>query len=173
MKHVALLRGINVGGNNLLPMQQLCTLFTASGCANVSSYIQSGNVIFEASAAAATKLVGKVEAAIEKQFGFRPPIQLRSANELADVIAGVPFRDSKMVYVGFLARAPSKDQLATLDPKLGAPDRYLVRGCEIYFDFVGSAARTKLTAGYFDKRLATVITMRNWNTVLKLRELAS
>ena len=176
MKHVALLRGINVGGNNLLPMKDLCKLFTAAGGEAVASYIQSGNVVFEASPAAAPKLIAKVEAAIENKFGFRPPMQLRTASELADVIANVPFTaspESKLIYVGFLADTPNKAALATLDPTRGAPDRYVVRGREIYFDLPGGAARTKLTASYFDKQLATVTTVRNWNTVVKLRELAS
>src|ERR1700733_1844242 len=83
VKHVALLRGINVGGNNKLPMKELCALFFSAGCADVSSYIQSGNVIFAAPANTVAALTRTVEAAIEKQFAFKPPIQLRSASELA------------------------------------------------------------------------------------------
>lgn len=171
MKYVALFRGINVGGNNILPMKALCALFEANGCANVSSYIQSGNVMFDVPPKAVAQLPAKLEAAIAKRFGFRPPVQLRSADELAAVVAGLPFPDPKAVYVGFLAAAPTKAALASLDVELGAPDRYVVRGREIYLEIVSNAARTKLTVAYFDKRLATVTTMRNWNTVVKLRGL--
>ncbi len=172
MKHVALLRGINVGGNNKLPMKDLCAVFSAAGCAEVASYIQSGNVVFTAPAKAIAALTGKLEAAIDKRFGFKPPIQLRSSAELDAVVDELPWRDPAQVFVGFLAAAPSPAQLAGLDPTLGAPDRYVVRGRHVYMEIVGSAARTKLTVGYFDKKLATVTTVRNWNTVVKLRELA-
>jgi uncharacterized protein (DUF1697 family) len=171
MKHVALFRGINVGGNNLLPMKELCALFERNGCAQVASYIQSGNVIFDAPAKTLAQLPAKLEAAIAKRFGHRPPIQLRSAGEMTEVVAGLPFPDPAKVFVGFLAAAPTKAALASLDAELGAPDRYVVRGREIYLEIVTNAARTKLTVAYFDKRLATVTTMRNWNTVMKLGEL--
>jgi uncharacterized protein (DUF1697 family) len=171
MKYVALLRGINVGGNNLVPMKELCALFAASGCTNVSSYIQSGNVLFDAQAKASAGLAPRIEAAIAKRFAVATPVQLRTAAELAAVIDNLPFDDAARVYVGFLAAAPSKAQVTALDKlAIGAPDRYVVRGREVYLD-LGNAARTKLTVGLFDKHLTTVTTMRNWNTVTKLRDL--
>jgi uncharacterized protein (DUF1697 family) len=172
MKHVALLRGINVGGKNMLPMKELCALFAATGCANVQSYIQSGNVIFDAPARALGKLGERVGEAIEERFGFRPPIVLRSAKQLAAACDRVPFPDTPHVHVGFLAQAPTKPQLAALDPGFGAPDRYIVHGSEVYLHLPNGMGRSKLGTGYFDKRIGTT-TFRNWNTVVELARLTA
>ena len=172
MKHVALLRGINVGGKNMLPMKELCALFATAGCASVQSYIQSGNVIFEAPARGLGKLAARVGEAIEQRFGFAPPIVLRSARELAAVIEGVPFPDTPHVHVGFLAEAPGKPQLAALEPGYGAPDRYVVRGREVYLHLPNGMGRSKLGTGYFDRRIGTT-TIRNWNTVVELARLSA
>ncbi len=88
---VALLRGINVGGKNILPMKELTAMFCEAGCGNVRSHIQSGNVFFEVAAGAAARLPGLVEERIEKKFGFRPPVILRNARQLREVVENNPF----------------------------------------------------------------------------------
>src|SRR5438105_5723824 len=89
--HVALLRGINVGGKNKLPMSDLVAMFADAGCADVRSYIQSGNVVFRASAEHAARVPALVGAAIAERFGFRVPVVLRTADELREVSAHNPF----------------------------------------------------------------------------------
>src|SRR5512143_3451922 len=89
--HVALLRGINVGGRNRLPMADLAAVFAAEGCAEVRTYIQSGNVLFLAPAARVGALAGAVEGAIAARFGFRVPVVIRTASDLARVARGNPF----------------------------------------------------------------------------------
>src|SRR6185295_3017023 len=89
--YVALLRGINVGGKNIVPMADLAALFTEAGCASVRTYIQSGNVIFEAGAEEAADLPAALAARIEKRFGVRAPVVLRSAAELGAAILQNPF----------------------------------------------------------------------------------
>jgi uncharacterized protein (DUF1697 family) len=174
-KHVALLRGINVGGKNMLPMKELAGLFVAAGCGDVETYIQSGNVVF----CSDDKVAGRVQKAITKQvdlqFGFKVPVVLRTASEMQAAIRGNPFLKAgateEMLHVFFLADLPGPDLVAGLDAMRSAPDEFAVIGREIYVKLVTGAAKTKLTNAYFDSKLKTVSTMRNWRTVLKLAEM--
>lgn len=172
--HVALLRGINVGGKNPLPMKELVRMFEAAGCGNVQTYIQSGNVIFDAPAGASS-IGHAVSAIVEKRFGYRVPVILRTAPQLGKVIIGNPFlkagADLKTLHVYFLARAPGAAEVATLEPARSAPDAFHVLGQEIYLHLPNGIGRSKLTNAYFDAKLATVSTARNWSTVLKLVEM--
>ena len=174
MRHVALLRGINVGGNNILPMKDLARMFSDAGCANVRTYIQSGNVIFE-KASGAQKIADAIAANIEKRFGFRVPLILRTSEQLRSAIRENPFLaaapDQKWLHVYFLAAAPSARTIATLDPNRSAPDAFQVRGQEIYLHLPNGMGRSKLTNAYFDSKLSTTCTARNWATVLKLAEM--
>ena len=173
-RHVALLRGINVGGKNMLPMSELAKMFTKAGCANVRTFIQSGNVIFEADADLAGRLAKIISAQIEKKFGCKIPVVLRTARELAEVAASNPFLKTgapeDMLFVMFLADLPKSENLAALDAKRSPTDEFIVQGREVYLK-LENAARSKLTNAYFDSKLATVSTARNWRTVLKLLEL--
>jgi uncharacterized protein (DUF1697 family) len=171
VKYVALLRGINVGGNNLLPMKDLARMFANAGCSDVRTYIQSGNVIFE-KPAGADKLATVIAGNIEKRFGFRIPVILRTSEQLRNALRGNPFLaagvDPKMLYLYFLADAPNAGAIAGLDLARFAPDVFHVRGQEIYLHLPNGMARTKLTNAYFDSKLSTVCTARNWATVSKL-----
>ncbi len=174
MTHIALLRGINVAGKNLLSMKDLARMFAGAGCADVRTYIQSGNVIFEAAAGAA-KIGETVSANIEKRFGYRIPIVLRTSEQLLQTIAGNPFlkagADAKALHVYFLAAMPNARAIAGLDLARSAPDVFHVRGQEIYLHLPNGMARTMLTNAYFDSKLSTTCTARNWATVLKLAEM--
>ena len=173
---VALLRGINVGGKNLLPMTDLARLFEQAGCAGVRTYIQSGNVLFTASQARTVKLPGVIAAGIAERFGFQVPVLLRTAAELGETIRQNPFLQAgapeNWLHVLFLANQPDARRVAALDPLRSPPDAFAVRGREIYLQCPNGVGNTKLTNAYFDSRLATVSTGRNWRTVLKLFELA-
>jgi uncharacterized protein (DUF1697 family) len=171
--HVALLRGINVGGKNILPMKELARIFANAGCENVRTYIQSGNVVFDAPTAAA--ISAKVTASIEKRFGFQVPVVVRTSAELRKTIASNPFLktgiDPKWLHVYFLADTPKTVAISSLDPARSSPDVFHVHGSEIYLHLPNGMARTKLTNAYFDSKLSTVCTARNWATVLKLSEM--
>jgi len=179
--HVALLRGINVGGKNKLAMADLVALFEAAGAADVQTYIQSGNIIFRARAARAAgaadtkRIVPLVTAAIGAKFGFQVPVVTRSAAEFANVLAANPFLkrgvDPKALHVIFLAGQPSPERAAALDPKRSPGDRFAVRGREIYLHLPNGVAGSKLTNDYLDRTLATISTGRNWNTVQKIAAL--
>jgi uncharacterized protein (DUF1697 family) len=175
--YIALLRGINVGGKNRLPMKDLADLFVDAGCADVETYIQSGNVVFRARATVARAIAPAVEGAIVKRFGLRVPVVTRTAVELSTVARKNPFFASGVeadkLHVAFLAEAPSTSRAAALDPRRSAPDELVVRGRDIYLHLPQGAARTKLTNAYFDSALKTVSTIRNWRTVLALVDRAT
>ena len=172
---MALLRGINVGGNCRLPMKSLVRFFEDAGCADVRTYIQSGNVVFTASAARMGKLTAAIPAAIERRLGFRPPIVIRSANELAKVARGNPFLDEgcdpATLHVAFLAGTPDRAGVAALDPLRSPPSRFEVRGPHIFLHLPEGVANTRLTNDYFDRTLRTITTVRNWRTVTTLLEM--
>jgi uncharacterized protein (DUF1697 family) len=173
---VALLRGINVGGKNMLPMRDLVAMFEGAGCADVRHYIQSGNVVFRAAGTLAARVSQVVAGEIQRTFRLSVPIVLRSGNDLAAVAKGNPLiaggADPAACHVMFLADAPSKKQCATLDPERSPGDSFVVKGREVYLLCPNGVARTKLTNAYFDSALGTTSTGRNWKTVLKLADMA-
>jgi len=173
MVYVALLRGINVAGKNRLAMKDLCGWFEREGCVAVRHYIQSGNVVFETSATTAKTIGAKIENAIKKHAKLDVPIVVRTRAELASVVAKNPFlertSDGKILHVGFLAQTPKKDAIAGLDPNRSPPDELAVLGREVYLHCPNGIGKSKLTTQWFDSKLATTSTFRNWNTVLKLK----
>ncbi len=177
--YVALLRGINVGGKNKLSMESLRECFADAGCSNIRTYIQSGNVVFHAgdveSAAAACR---HVEAAIFERFSCKSPIVLRSGADLVASSRGNPFSaqggasDTNALHVVFLADEPEPSRAAMLDHQHSPGDEFQRIGREIYLRLPRGVAGTKLLISYFDSKLKTIGTQRNWRTVLKLAEMA-
>lgn len=170
MTHIALLRGINVGGKGKLPMKELAAIFTAVGAASVRTYIQSGNVVFESAAPEA--VVEAVTKQIAAKFGYPGRIVVRSAVELRGAYGANPFEKTgapvESLHVYFLADVPAAAAAKSLDPERSLGDSFAVVGREIYLHLPQGMARTKLTNTYFDTKLKTVSTARNWNTVGKL-----
>lgn len=170
--HVALLRGINVGGKNKLPMKALAAMFADEACIDVRTYIQSGNVVFGASPGLAAELPARIPERIADQFGFRPPVVVRTAAQLEQVVAANPFltdgAPEAALHVLFLAGAPDPARLAALDPDRSPPERIAAAGQEIYLHAPHGLARSKFTNDYFDRTLATISTARNWRTVTTL-----
>ena len=174
--YIALLRAINVGGAKKLLMADLRAMFEAAGCTDVRTYIQSGNVVFQAELALAARIPALIEAEIAAGKGFQVPVVTRSAAEMDTVARGNPFlaagADPARLHVGFLAEAPTAERIAELDLDRSPSDAFEVRGREVYFHFPNGTARSKLTVDYFDRTLGTVCTMRNWRTVRKLLDMA-
>jgi uncharacterized protein (DUF1697 family) len=173
--HVAFLRAINVGGRNSLPMKTLKVMFEALGCRNVRTYIQSGNVVFEATDAVARKVPKAIQAAIQKHAGFTVPVVTRSAAELAKAAQAHAFakktKAAKALHFAFLADVPAAERVALLDPKRSPPDEFKVIGRDIHLYLPNGVAPSKLTNVYLDSKLETVSTLRNWATVQKLLEM--
>lgn len=174
--HIALLRGINLGGTNRLPMKDLIAMFRDLGCKDVRTYIQSGNVVFRAETALARRLPALITEAVSGSFGLKVPVVTRTAAELEGVANNNPFledgADTNALHVMFLLDRPPQSKVAALDPDHSPPDEFVVRGREIYLRCPNGVARSKLTNQYFDSKLETTSTARNWRTVLKLLELA-
>ena len=175
--HVALLRGINVAGKNMVPMKALASLFADAGCTDVETYIQSGNVLFNATDAIGRRAASVVSRGISEQFGLQIRILTRTTAELRDIAAHNPFlragADPKTLHVVFLADVPEPSRSAGLDPNRSPPDEFAIVGRQIYLRCPNGIGRTKLSNQYFDSKLGTVSTVRNWNTTLKLLALAA
>ncbi len=175
--YLALLRGINVGGKNKLPMTDLIAMFAAAGCRDVRSYIQSGNVIFRADPEVVASLPGVITASIAEQCGYQVPVVLRTMEQLGDAIRHNPFIaqgvDEETLHVLFLADRPGAARVDGLDPDRSPPDAFVVFGQEVYLCLPNGAGRTKLTNAYFDAKLATISTGRNWRTVTTLYAMMS
>jgi uncharacterized protein (DUF1697 family) len=164
-----------VGGKNKLPMSDLVAVFEAAGCRDVTTYIQSGNVIFRAPDRVAQRLPDLISKGIRERFKLNVPVVIRSAGELALITSNNPFltvgADPKTLHVLFLAGTPAAEDAAALNPSRSPGDAFVVRGREIFLHLPNGVARTKLTNDYFDRALHAVTTGRNWQTVLKLCEL--
>ncbi len=173
---VALMRGVNVGGRNLIGMEHLAGIFRDCGCRDVKTYIQSGNVLFRSSPAVAPRIAEKVTEAIASRSGLTVPVLLRTPSDLDRIARRNPYVatgiDPKFLHVAFLMRPASKAAIASLDPDRSPPDEFVVRGGEIYLRCPNGIGKSKLTTQYFDSKLGTASTVRNWNTVLKLGDLA-
>jgi uncharacterized protein (DUF1697 family) len=174
---VAFLRGINVGGKHPLPMRELVEIFTAVGGRNVRTYIQSGNVVYQAPAAVAERLARRIERSIRDRFGYDVPVVTRTASELVTVASRNPFleqgADPERLMVLFLSEPPAARRASGLDPRRSPPDAFVVHGREIYLHCPGGFARSKLTNAYFDAQLGTISTGRNWRTVQKLVQMST
>jgi len=153
-------------------MTDLVAIFGEAGCDEVRTYIQSGNVLFAAAPEVAAAVPGLVAARIGERFGYRTPVVARTVDELRAVVAANPFlavgAAEETLHVMFLADRPAAERVAALDPDRSPPDAFAVRGREVYLRLPNGVADTKLTTAYFDAKLATTSTGRNWRTVTKL-----
>ena len=174
--NVALLRGINVGGKNKLPMKDLSAMFSDAGCTDVRTYIQSGNVLFRAEPTPDKDVPSLVSASILSRFGYRIPVVTRTAREFQVIVQDNPFLEHSdepdKLHVAFLSETPDPAKVKALDANRSTPDEFAVLGREIYLYCPNGLARTKLTNSYFDSTLSTISTMRNWKTVLRLLDMA-
>jgi uncharacterized protein (DUF1697 family) len=172
--YVALLRGINVGGHRPVAMPALRGIFEGLGYTKVATYIQSGNVVFDAPGGAARAIADEVESAILGELGFGVDVVVRSAAEMAAVVAGNPFvprvTDTKALHVAF-ARDPIKGAPA-VDRDI-APGEASIGSGVIYLHAPGGFGRSKLTDAFLKRLAGSPVTTRNWNTVTKLAELSA
>ena len=169
---VVLLRGVNVGGHNKVSMSALRELHESLGHTDVTTYIPSGNVVFN-SPDKKDVSSASLERAIEKQFGIDITVVLRTRAELKRVVNANPFADEdlKTVHVGFMSSKPAAAAARDLDADQFLPEEFVIKGANLYLHLPNGIGRTKLPA-YLDRKLKVPTTVRNWNTVCKLLELA-
>jgi len=174
---ISMLRGINVGGHHLIKMDALRMLYDSLGLKSAQTYVQSGNVIFRTKDHNLPKLAKRIEDAIEGQFGFRPAVVLRTIAELRQAIGNNPFAERDGVepnrlLVSFLATDPDSSAHENLRMIKTDPEELHLNGRELYIYFPNGMGRSKLPWARVDKALKTFVTGRNWNSVMKLLELA-
>ncbi len=174
---ISMLRGVNVGGHNKIKMDALKALYESLKFEAVETHIQSGNVIFRTKEKNIAALTKRIQDGIEKKFGFRPDVILRTASELRDVIARNPFAkrrniDPRSFLLIFLAGEPSAEARANLVKINMAPDEVRIDGCEVYAYYPNGLARPKVPWAKIERVLKTSGTGRNWNSVNKLLEIA-
>ncbi len=168
---IALFRGINVGGNNILPMAKLRSDLESLNLVNVRTYIQSGNVVFDSTAKTAASLGNRIGRRIEERHGFRPRILFLSREDLLAAIESNPFpeavSDPKTLHFLFLAEPASDPDTEALDAKKTATERYELTDGVFYLHAPDGIGRSKLAAGA-ERHLGVVTTGRNYRTVDRL-----
>jgi uncharacterized protein (DUF1697 family) len=174
---ISMLRGINVSGHRLVPMKELRQAYEALGLANVQTYVQSGNVVFDAAPQSSSKVAALLEAHLQRCLGFAVPVLVRSRSEFAKVVETNPFakqptKDPTKFHVTFLASRPSAAALGSLDTTRDQADEYILADRQIYLCCPGGYGETKFSNGFFEKKLKVSATTRNWKTVLALHALA-
>jgi len=173
---VALLRAVNVGGTSKLPMKQLKSACEEAGLNCVSTYIASGNIVFD-SDRSATAVKALIAGLLRDRFGLNNNHAIiRSPTALAKVVAGNPFAEAAterphLLIVHFLDGQPHADAAHALAAYDG-PERLHLDGPHLYVDYTTGAARSKLTPAFLDKTLQVPATGRNWNTTNKLLHMA-
>jgi uncharacterized protein (DUF1697 family) len=174
---ISMLRGINVGGHHKIKMDALRALYESLKFEDPRTYVQSGNVIFRTKEKNSPALANKIQDAIERKFGFRPEVILRTADELRKAIADNPFSSSRnlepsKILVTFLGGAPGPKARTTLAGLKGHPEELHLKGRELYIYFPDGVGKTKLPWSSVEKLLETTGTARNWNSVTKMLAIA-
>jgi uncharacterized protein (DUF1697 family) len=176
--YIALLRGVNVSGQNIMRMEDLRRICTGLGFRNVETYVQSGNIVFLTSAMPPSTLANQTSAALRHDLGLSVPVLVKTLDEMGDVVAGNPFLrergiDASKLHVTFLSAPVPRRALKTLEALPRQSDRFYVGRREIYLYCPDGYGRTKLSNAALEKALSVGGTTRNWKTVTALLEIAS
>jgi uncharacterized protein (DUF1697 family) len=171
-RFIALLRGVNVGGHAPVPMARLRELCAALGWTGVETYIQSGNVVFEASGKAAA-LEAALEKALAEAFGFAPAVIVRSAAQLKAMAAANPFPEASetepnRILVGLGKARPKAGAAEVIQAKAAAGETVAEAGGALWFHYPNGAGTSKLTPKLIDRAAGSPVTARNWRTVTTL-----
>jgi uncharacterized protein (DUF1697 family) len=174
---ISMLRGVNVGGHNKIKMDELRVLYASLKFEDPRTYVQSGNVIFRTRAKNSPALAKKIQNAIERKFGFRPEVIIRTTEELRNAIRASPFSSQRSlepgkILVTFLAGEPGPSAQATLLTLKAYPEELHLKGRELYIYFPDGAGRSKLPWSKVEKLFQTTGTARNWNSVTKMLAMA-
>jgi uncharacterized protein (DUF1697 family) len=177
MVYVALLRGINIGPHKRMKMENLRASCEVLGFNNVQTYIQSGNLVCEAGKLSSDAAAKKIEAQIEKDFGFSVDVIARTGEEMKQIVTGNPLLkepgvDAAKLHVVFLSTAPSADAIKKLEAIVKAPDEVRCTGKEIFFYFPNGVSGSTIWKHNLDRVLGISGTMRNWRTVNTLYQMA-
>lgn len=174
---ICMLRGVNVGGHNLIKMDALRALCESLDLQQAQTYVQSGNIVFKTKEKNLTRLAERIGSEILRNFKFRPEVILRTASDLRKVIARNPFANRRDIepgklLVSFLASDPGAEARQQFLRIEADPEELHIDGRELYIYFPNGQGRTKLSFPLIERTLNTPGTGRNWNTVTRLLEMA-
>jgi uncharacterized protein (DUF1697 family) len=173
-RYALLLRGVNVGTKNSLPMAELRTMLATIGCTDVQTYVQSGNAVFGTKLGAA-EFTRAIEAAIERYMGRPVATTLRTRAQMKAIVDGNPFArvatNPAYLCVTFLSNPPTRTEVAPLHARTFEPELFRVAGKEIYTWHPNGQGRSPLAAVLGKLKLRGAVTTRNWKTALKLLEM--
>ena len=169
--YIALFRGVNVGGTNVLPMKDLVALLENIGSQNVKTYIQSGNVVFQNQEENPSLLSNKIRVTLKKRHGLEPQVLLLTPEEIDRAIESNPFPEAesepKTLHIHFLATMPKNPDLGALESIKSDRERFALKDRVFYLHAPDGIGRSKLAANT-EKLLGVAITSRNWRTVCKV-----
>lgn len=181
---ISLLRGVNVGGKNKLAMSDLKALCAELKFVNVTTFIQSGNVVFSVEKGDSRDISKKLESGIDKKFGLSVPVITRTVEEMEKAVVQNPYSKLKdksieSLYISYLERAPKAPEIAAVRGYSYPPDEFRIMGQEVYIHCPNGYGNTKLNNNFFENKLKIRATTRNWKTsnellnmALKIRELS-
>ncbi len=174
---ISMLRGVNVGGHNLIKMEALRALFASLKLRDAQTYVQSGNVIFRTDERDVAVLTKRVQSGIERSFGCCPDVIFRTVAEMREVVARNPFAKRRVIdpskyLVTFLSSEPAAAARADALKMMNGPDELRIHGRELYIYYPDGLARPKVAWLAVVKKLKTTGTGRNWNSVTKMLEIA-
>jgi len=174
--YISILRGINVGGNNLIKMNSLKEMYEGLGFLNVKTYIQSGNVVFQSAATNLEKLEMLISDGILNRFTFSVPVFVREVSELKDILVQNPFlketeEDISKLHLTFLSRVPENQFVDSIGNSSYLPDKYLIMGRTVYLFCPNGYGKTKLNNSFFENKLKVKATTRNLGTIIELVKL--
>lgn len=175
-RSVALLRGINVGGGNKIAMAELRAIAGGLGWANVATYIQTGNVVFDAESADEATLAAALAEALSEKADLSVPIVVRPAPDLVRIANSHPMAESeadhRLLHVQLLDRVPDPERVELVAVDGFRPDTWVLDGREVYAHYPGGSGRSKLSIEVFERAWGVTATARNLRTIRKLAEMA-
>jgi len=176
--YITMLRGVNVTGHNTIKMEVLRGLCQGLGFRNVETYVQSGNIVFQALLENPEAISKRIGETVLRSFGFDTPVIVRTSKEMRNVIGNNPFLkekgiDSSKLHVTFLSETAQKGSEKKLETLATNPDRFYPASHEIYLYCPGGYGRTRLSNNAIEKALSVEATTRNWKTTNTLFEMVS
>lgn len=177
-KYISILRGINVGGHKMIKMDVLRKMYEALDFLEVKTYIQSGNVIFVYKKTNCKDLENKIAENIVKILGFDVPVIVKEVEDMAIILQNNPFvrernEDEKALHVTFLSKIPDTEAVEKIKNATYDGDEFVIVEKTVYLYCVNSYHKTKLSNNFFEKKLNTTATTRNWKTVNELVKIAT
>lgn len=176
-RYIAILRGINVSGKHLIKMADLRSTFEKMGFQQVTTYIQSGNIIFSGKKINENKLEDAISRQLKKDFGFDTPVIVLTGKDLEKVIVENPFvkhpgKKPEFMHVTFLASAPKSFNMEEIEAKKMEKEEIVYRDKVIYLYCPNGYGNTKLNNTFLEKKLQVTATTRNWKTTNELLKIA-